>query len=68
MTYDELKQRQGWTLEQKIDHAVGVVSSFMERVNGKVAASYSGGKDYEKKMLEYADNKIFQHRFSFHKF
>jgi hypothetical protein len=25
MTYEELKFRQGWTLEQKIDHSVGVV-------------------------------------------
>ncbi|MDR0506799.1 MAG: phosphoadenosine phosphosulfate reductase family protein [Dysgonamonadaceae bacterium] len=45
MTYDELKYRQSWTLEQKIDHAAGVVSFFMGKVNGKVAASYSGGKD-----------------------
>jgi 3'-phosphoadenosine 5'-phosphosulfate sulfotransferase (PAPS reductase)/FAD synthetase len=45
MTYDELKYRQGWTLEQKIDHSAGVVSSFMEKVNGNIAASYSGGKD-----------------------
>jgi hypothetical protein len=29
MTYEELKYRQAWTLEQKIDHSVGVVSSFM---------------------------------------
>jgi hypothetical protein len=34
MTYEELRQRQSWTLEQKVDHAVIVVSSFMERVNG----------------------------------
>jgi hypothetical protein len=34
MTYEELKQRQNWKLEQKIDHSVIVVSSFMERVNG----------------------------------
>ncbi|MDR2385184.1 MAG: phosphoadenosine phosphosulfate reductase family protein, partial [Tannerella sp.] len=45
MTYDELKQRQGWTLEQKIDHSVGVVSSFMERMNGNLYVSVSGGKD-----------------------
>jgi 3'-phosphoadenosine 5'-phosphosulfate sulfotransferase (PAPS reductase)/FAD synthetase len=45
MTYDELKYRQSWTLEQKIDHSVGVVSSFMEKINGNIAASYSGGKD-----------------------
>jgi 3'-phosphoadenosine 5'-phosphosulfate sulfotransferase (PAPS reductase)/FAD synthetase len=45
MTYEELKYRQGWTLEQKIDHSVGVVSVFMERMNGKLYASVSGGKD-----------------------
>jgi 3'-phosphoadenosine 5'-phosphosulfate sulfotransferase (PAPS reductase)/FAD synthetase len=45
MTYEELKQRQNWTLEQKIDHAVMVVSSFMEKVNGNLYASVSGGKD-----------------------
>jgi hypothetical protein len=47
MTYEELKFRQSWTLEQKIDHSVGVISTFMERVNNKVAVSYSGGKDSE---------------------
>ena len=45
MTYAELKHRQSWTLEQKIDHAVYIASAFMERMNGKVALSYSGGKD-----------------------
>ncbi|MDR0748715.1 MAG: phosphoadenosine phosphosulfate reductase family protein [Tannerellaceae bacterium] len=45
MTYDELKYRQGWTLEQKIDYSVGVVSSFMERMNGHLYVSVSGGKD-----------------------
>jgi 3'-phosphoadenosine 5'-phosphosulfate sulfotransferase (PAPS reductase)/FAD synthetase len=45
MTYEELKYRQSWTLEQKIDHTVGAVSCFMEKMNGKVAIFYSGGKD-----------------------
>jgi hypothetical protein len=45
MTYEELKYRQSWTLEQKIDHAAGAVSCFTGKVNGKIAASYSGGKD-----------------------
>jgi 3'-phosphoadenosine 5'-phosphosulfate sulfotransferase (PAPS reductase)/FAD synthetase len=47
MTYDELKQRQGLTLEQKIDHSVIVVSSFMDRVKGNLYVSVSGGKDSE---------------------
>jgi 3'-phosphoadenosine 5'-phosphosulfate sulfotransferase (PAPS reductase)/FAD synthetase len=45
MTYEELKYRQGWTLEQKIDHSVGVISTFKERMKGNLYASYSGGKD-----------------------
>jgi 3'-phosphoadenosine 5'-phosphosulfate sulfotransferase (PAPS reductase)/FAD synthetase len=45
MTYEELKFRQGWTLEQKIDHSVGVVSTFKERMNGRIYVSASGGKD-----------------------
>jgi 3'-phosphoadenosine 5'-phosphosulfate sulfotransferase (PAPS reductase)/FAD synthetase len=45
MTYEELKYRQTWTLEQKIDHAVGIVSVFLERLNKNVYASFSGGKD-----------------------
>ena len=48
MTYEELKYRQSWTLEQKIDHAVGVVSTFIDRVNGKIYASFSGGKERNK--------------------
>jgi 3'-phosphoadenosine 5'-phosphosulfate sulfotransferase (PAPS reductase)/FAD synthetase len=47
MTYDELKQRQDWTLEQKIDHSVGVVSTFLAKTDGKGYISYSGGKDSE---------------------
>ena len=34
-TYEELKYRQGWTLEQKIDQSVGVVSTFLAKTNGK---------------------------------
>jgi 3'-phosphoadenosine 5'-phosphosulfate sulfotransferase (PAPS reductase)/FAD synthetase len=45
MTYDELKYRQGWTLEQKIDHSVGVVSSFASKTGGGIFSSFSRGKD-----------------------
>ncbi|KAA6299990.1 MAG: Thioredoxin-dependent 5'-adenylylsulfate reductase [Candidatus Ordinivivax streblomastigis] len=45
MTYDELKYRQSWTLEQKIDHTAGVISSFSAKANGNIFASFSGGKD-----------------------
>jgi 3'-phosphoadenosine 5'-phosphosulfate sulfotransferase (PAPS reductase)/FAD synthetase len=47
MTVEELKYRQGWTLEQKIDHAAGAVSVFREKVQGKIYCSVSGGKDSE---------------------
>lgn len=46
-TYEELKFHQGWTLEQKIDHSVGVVSAFLAKTEGKGYISYSGGKDSE---------------------
>jgi len=45
MTYNELKYRQSWTLEQKIDHAVGAVSVFAGKVNRQIYCSVSGGKD-----------------------
>ncbi|GAB6013513.1 phosphoadenosine phosphosulfate reductase family protein, partial [Viscerimonas tarda] len=45
MTHEELKYRQSWTLEQKIDHSVGVVSAFLAKVGDKGYVSYSGGKD-----------------------
>jgi 3'-phosphoadenosine 5'-phosphosulfate sulfotransferase (PAPS reductase)/FAD synthetase len=45
MTYEELKYRQAWTLEQKIDHSVGVVSSFAAKTGGGIFSSFSGGKD-----------------------
>jgi 3'-phosphoadenosine 5'-phosphosulfate sulfotransferase (PAPS reductase)/FAD synthetase len=45
MTYNELKQRQNWKLEQKIDHAASVVSFFAAKTDGQIFASFSGGKD-----------------------
>lgn len=48
MTYEELQYRQSWTLEQKIDHAVGAIQVFINRMKeeGKgVYVSFSGGKD-----------------------
>ena len=45
MTYEELKTRQGWTLEQKIDHGIGTVEFFLSQVNSKGYISFSGGKD-----------------------
>ncbi len=45
MTLQELKERQGWSLNQKIDHSIGVIEQFYERLNGQVFVSFSGGKD-----------------------
>jgi hypothetical protein len=44
MTVEELKYRQGWTLEQKIDHAVGTVEFFLSQTGGKGYVSFSGEK------------------------
>lgn len=45
MTIQELKTRQGWTLNQKIDHAVGTVEAFLSRTGKIPYVSFSGGKD-----------------------
>lgn len=47
MTMQLLRERQSWTLEQKIDHALGTIESFVNRMGGvdKVYVSFSGGKD-----------------------
>lgn len=45
MTREELLERQSWPLEKKIDHSLGVIEDFYAQLNGKVAVSFSGGKD-----------------------
>ena len=45
MTLEELKQRQSWTFDQKLDHAVATVENFCSRLQGRVFVSFSGGKD-----------------------
>lgn len=45
MTIQELNTRQGWTLNQKIDHAVGTVEAFLSRTGKVPCVSFSGGKD-----------------------
>ncbi|MBQ2397494.1 MAG: phosphoadenosine phosphosulfate reductase family protein [Bacteroidales bacterium] len=45
MTAKELQERQKWSLEQKIDHALGTIDQFYQRLNGQVYISFSGGKD-----------------------
>lgn len=47
MTKQELTERQSWSLEQKIDHSLGTIEAFVNRIGGvdKVYVSFSGGKD-----------------------
>lgn len=45
MTPKELAERQAWTLEQKIDHAVGTIEAFITRTGKTPYVSFSGGKD-----------------------
>lgn len=45
MTTKELQYRQGWTLNQKIDHAVGAIETFISQTGRTPYVSFSGGKD-----------------------
>lgn len=45
MDLKELKERQKWTLGQKIDHSLGVIDQFIQRLDGQVYVLFSGGKD-----------------------
>ena len=45
MDIKELAERQAWTLAQKIDHSLGAIDQFYQRLDGKVYVSFSGGKD-----------------------
>lgn len=45
MTAKELQTRQGWSLNKKIDHAVGAVEAFISRTGRTPYVSFSGGKD-----------------------
>lgn len=45
MTIQELNTRQGWTLSQKIDHAVGTVEAFLSHTGKVPYVSFSSGKD-----------------------
>ena len=45
MTIQELRERQQWTLPQKIDHSLGVIEQFNAHFDGQVFVSFSGGKD-----------------------
>ena len=45
MDIETLQERQRWTLEQKIDHAVATVESYIARTGKTPYVSFSGGKD-----------------------
>lgn len=45
MTVKELRERQKWTLEQKIDHSLGTIEKFYNECKDNVYISFSGGKD-----------------------
>lgn len=46
MDIKELRERQAWPLEQKIDHSLGVIEQFVSRLGkDNVYVSFSGGKD-----------------------
>lgn len=45
VTSEELKLRQGWTLEQKIDHSLGAIEAALFHSNNNAYVSFSGGKD-----------------------
>lgn len=45
MDLQTLRNRQSWTLAQKIDHSLGVIEQFNTHFDGKVFVSFSGGKD-----------------------
>lgn len=45
MDIETLQERQRWTLEQKIDHAVATVEAYIARTGKTPYVSFSGGKD-----------------------
>lgn len=45
MKVKELHERQAWSLYKKIDHSLGVIDQFLNRVDGRAVVSFSGGKD-----------------------
>lgn len=45
ITIKELNYRKGWSLQQKIDHTLGVIDQFYSVCNSQVYIAFSGGKD-----------------------
>lgn len=57
ITREELNYRMGWSLSQKVDHALGVIEQFYAHNDGKVYVSFSGGKDSS--VLLYLIRKLY---------
>ena len=45
MTLEELKKRQSWTFDQKLDHAGATGENFFSRLDGRCFVAFSCGKD-----------------------
>lgn len=45
MDLNELHERQGWSLKQKIDHSLFTIETFLSRTEGNAYVAFSGGKD-----------------------
>lgn len=45
LNVDVVHERQRWTLEQKVDHSLGVIDQFLSRTNNCAYVAFSGGKD-----------------------
>ena len=45
MDLKELQERQAWPLQQKIDHALFTIETYLTRTEGKAYLAFSGGKD-----------------------
>ena len=45
MTAQYLRERQGWSLKQKIDHSLFVIETFIARTDKQCYVAFSGGKD-----------------------
>ena len=45
MTAQDLRERQGWSLKQKIDHSLFTIETYISRTEGQCYVAFSGGKD-----------------------
>ena len=45
VTHEVLKERLGWSLNQKVDHSLYIIESALAHTNGNAYVSFSGGKD-----------------------